>query len=171
MSGYDWVVMFHMHVMRQAGIIQPTRAVCVGWSSDLLHRIGAAPLHAAMTPPTPRVDTRSPAKHPDWHIWVLTFVHRLMKVISVVRPGFWRNARSFSSCGTTKATSSYCPDLPRPRRPRNSSDVSDFHRERGSSPVPACWHIRRMTSKADANATSHEGDTHRYRGNRKARSY
>ena len=64
MSGYDWVAMLHMHVMGQAGIIQPTRTVCVGWSSDFLHRIGAAPLHAAMTPPTPRVDTWSPAKHP-----------------------------------------------------------------------------------------------------------
>ena len=61
MSGYDWVVMLHIHVMGQAGIIQPTRTVCVGLSSDFLHRIGAAPLHVAMTLPTRRA---SPAKHP-----------------------------------------------------------------------------------------------------------
>lgn len=89
----------------------------------------------ALAPPPCQAVGHRPST-PAWHPCMSIFVHRLMKAISVVRPGYWRMSRLASSLSTTKATSSRCPPLPRPRRARNSSDVSNFHRDRGSPPVP-----------------------------------
>ena len=89
----------------------------------------------ALAPPTCQAVGHRPST-PAWHPCMSIFVHRLMKAISVVRPGYRRMSRLASSLVTTKATSSRCPPLPRPRRARNSSEVSNFHRDRGSPPVP-----------------------------------